>query len=195
MKGKPKVQHEEWRTVVGFPDYDVSNLGRIRSRERQVLVDSNPARKPHLRTVREKIMSPTPDTDGYLQVTLTKDRVAYVKPVHRMVARAFAGKPPEGKNQAMHLDDDIVNNVASNLAWGTTQENTKQRDTRNRQAKGARIGIAKLTDTKARMIFDMRFSGLTQRDIGDLFGVDNVTVSLIMRGRIWRHATGVNHEG
>jgi hypothetical protein len=42
--------------------------------------------------------------------------------VHQLVARAFLGLRPEGQ-VTRHLDDDVMNNSISNLAYGTKSEN------------------------------------------------------------------------
>jgi hypothetical protein len=56
---------EEWRTVVDFPDYEVSSLGRVRR--------SNPiARNGH--RIGIKVFKGNPDTaTGYPRVTLQRE--------------------------------------------------------------------------------------------------------------------------
>lgn len=43
--------------------------------------------------------------------------------VHRAVCEAFHGPAPEGKPYVLHKDGDAVNNLPSNLEWGTQKEN------------------------------------------------------------------------
>lgn len=45
--------------------------------------------------------------------------------VHRLVCEAFHGPAPDGERWpvVMHVDENAVNNRASNLAWGTQSEN------------------------------------------------------------------------
>jgi hypothetical protein len=43
--------------------------------------------------------------------------------VHRLVAEAFHGPSPFDGAVVMHLDENASNNGASNLHWGTQQEN------------------------------------------------------------------------
>lgn len=42
--------------------------------------------------------------------------------VHRLVCEAFNG-PAEPEQVCMHLDENSMNNMPSNLAWGTQKEN------------------------------------------------------------------------
>ena len=43
--------------------------------------------------------------------------------VARLIAEAFHGPPPFEGAVVMHLDENAVNNRASNLRWGTQKEN------------------------------------------------------------------------
>lgn len=45
--------------------------------------------------------------------------------VHRLVAYAFHGAPPEGKPYACHKDGDRRNNAAENLYWGDADDNAQ----------------------------------------------------------------------
>jgi len=63
------------------------------------------------------------------------DGVPRQRTVHSLVALAFLGPRPPGI-QARHLDDDVLNNVASNLTYGTASDNGHDavRNGRNRNA-------------------------------------------------------------
>jgi NUMOD4 motif len=111
------VSTERWKNIPGHRGYQASSLGRVRSVLR-VLRDG--------RTAGGVILTPTPDKDGYLRVSLGPKRV----PVHTAVLLAFQG-PPE----ARHLNDDHLDNTPGNLCWGSHLEN--ERDKRNRKERGA----------------------------------------------------------
>lgn len=49
-----------------------------------------------------------------------------VKTVHRLVALAWLGAPPEGKNEVDHLDGDKTNNDVRNLEWVSHSENVRR---------------------------------------------------------------------
>lgn len=94
--------NEEWRTVADFPDYEVSNLGRVRNASGKVL-------KPQVNP-----------KNGYSQIMLhngingKKIKLHYL---HRIVATYFLPQPQEGQTQINHKDSDRQNNTASNLQW------------------------------------------------------------------------------
>lgn len=100
---------EEWRSVVGWPDYSVSNLGRVASHK-----GSEP------RVITGGLV------DGYRRVKLYGESGARFIAVHALVAGAFIGPRPDGQ-QVRHLDGDRLNNVASNLAYGTHADNMQDR--------------------------------------------------------------------
>lgn len=102
---------ERWRPIHGFPDYYVSDLGRVKS----------------TKYTRPRILSQRVERGPYLRVELSRGhRVLCRKRVHRLVAEAFYGPCPEGY-VARHLNGDHLDNRADNLRWGTPSEN--QHDT------------------------------------------------------------------
>lgn len=128
-----KTAEEEWRAVVGWEGfYEVSNLGRVRSLER-VVTRSNGYPLP----VKAKVLSPSPDTRGHMQVALREPHRTRVARVHRLVLESFVGPCPEG-GEGLHWDDDKENNNLSNLRWGTRTENLLDRVRNGRHSFAAR---------------------------------------------------------
>lgn len=99
---------EEWRVVEVAPDYEVSNLGRIRSHK---------GRKP-------RILRPCVNPLGYHNQTLFEGGRAIFTTAHVLVMAAFVGPRPDGMD-IRHLDGDPSNNRLSNLAYGTRAENAR----------------------------------------------------------------------
>lgn len=100
---------EEWREVPGYPDYMVSNLGRVKS----------------LKKPRELIMSLVNHYKGYKCVWLYKQKNIDVKHfIHRLVAEAFIPNP-ENKPFVNHIDCNKINNILHNLEWMTESENSQ----------------------------------------------------------------------
>lgn len=108
---------EEWRPVADFPDYEVSDAGRIRSWV------------GHMggRTLEPHVMQMQVSPKGYLTVPI---RIAgdpssrRTKSVHVLVAGAFLGPRPEGAH-VCHNDSDPENNAASNLRYDTVLANVQ----------------------------------------------------------------------
>ena len=93
---------EEWRPVVGFPDYMVSDLGRVYSH------------------ISQKFLALVEASNGYLVVKLPKGAVT----VHSLVAAAFIGPRP-AKADIRHLDGKKKNCCLGNLAYGTRSQNIR----------------------------------------------------------------------
>lgn len=110
---------EVLREIPGFPDYKVSNLGRVFSYRGKI----------------EKMLRPSKSWYGYEQVTLTNGDKKRTMVVHRLVALAFLpnpdGKPCVDHKNTIKTDNSIyinpngtVNLEKSNLRWVSHKENS-----------------------------------------------------------------------
>jgi len=105
-----KPSGRTWLPVPGFEGlYEVSDQGEIWSCSRR-------------RGTRGGLLSTPNDGKGYRQVNLCRDGLRVHTLVHMVVAAAFHGPRPPGL-ECRHLDGDPSNNMAGNLAWGTSSEN------------------------------------------------------------------------
>ena len=125
-------EKEIWKDVVSrngifIGYYEVSNLGRVRSKKRVV----QGLHKP--KTVHEKIMSIRVNKVGYPVVSLNKNRVAYPLTVHRLVADSFIPNP-ENKPYVDHINTNRADNNMSNLRWVTPAENANNPISKSRLA-------------------------------------------------------------
>lgn len=102
---------EIWKDVDGYPGYQVSNYGRVKSYLR-LGNDKNRFRIIKFVSCR-----------GYWRFTITKDKKHQSKMVHRLVAEAFIPNP-YNKPQINHKDGIKTNNHVSNLEWVTISENS-----------------------------------------------------------------------
>lgn len=106
---------EEWRQIPGYPDYEVSNRGRVKSWRKWNGGPAPRILKPQLR-------------GGYLCVNLFRQpRRQESRAVHHLVMLAFVGPRPSGPMGEVirHLDGDCFNNQLDNLAYGTFAENSQ----------------------------------------------------------------------
>lgn len=116
-------EKEIWKDVVGYEGlYKVSNKGNVYSVERIVRGRKCGGRK----------LRPGPQTNGYLQVDLSKDGIRKSKLIHRLVAEVFI---PNQNNylEINHKDENKTNNYVENLEWCTSKYNSNY-GTRNERA-------------------------------------------------------------
>lgn len=103
-------QKEIWRTISEYPSYEVSNLGRIRTKKtgriRKTVINKN---------------------NGYEMVMFYDDSVkAHNLYVHRLVCAAFLPNP-NGYTDVDHQDGNRANNVITNLRFMPHAENMRGR--------------------------------------------------------------------
>lgn len=116
--GKPMPSRPETWKPVGPPfslhRYEVSDMGRVRSLDRIV----------NGRSYRGRILSATPNNDGYMKLKLTRDDGAQIMhTVHRLVLAAFAGPCPPDMETLHGPGGKEDNRWPENIRWGTKAEN------------------------------------------------------------------------
>lgn len=111
------MEKEIWRPVVGFENYEVSNLGRVKSLERYIFQKDG-----KVRLQKECILKPILDKWGYCRVTLYDGNRQKIMQVHRLVALAFL-ENPDNLPCINHKDECKTNNNASNLEFCTQKYN------------------------------------------------------------------------
>ena len=109
---------EIWKDICGFEDsHEVSNFGRIRSKDRYVSRNNTDLLK------KGQFITLNVTPKGYLRFQITSHGKRNNLLVHRAVAESFIGPPPQEDYQINHKDGDKKNNHISNLEWVTQSEN------------------------------------------------------------------------
>lgn len=109
---------EVWKDVPGYDgNYEASNKGRLRSKNRTIYYKDGRVRKHNGR-----MMEGTLTPNGYMQVSLSKNSKRVSTSLHRIVAHTFLGEP-EKDYVVNHKDGNRTNNVVENLEWVTQREN------------------------------------------------------------------------
>jgi len=99
---------EEWRDILDFPGYKVSNHGNVMNRFGKIM---------------EGGIIETPDPAlSYRKVNLVKDKKPYTVRVHRLVALAFLPNP-DNKPEIDHINRDGMDNRLENLRWSSRADN------------------------------------------------------------------------
>lgn len=97
---------EEWRVIEEAPNYEVSNLGKVRNKK---------LNKP---------VRPFTNNAGYHQVVIRSNKKNLYRLVHRLVAIAFIPNP-NNYSEINHKDFDKDNNTVENLEWVSHTMNMK----------------------------------------------------------------------
>lgn len=113
---------EWWLPVVHFPDYEVSNQGRVRRATDSI---SGNFRKGYVLAIR--MTSGRGEQYSYACTDLYRHGKPTKMRVHRMVARAFIGPDPNGRRHVDHINGDRECNAAWNLRWCSNLENQQYR--------------------------------------------------------------------
>jgi len=103
-----KLEGEIWKNIINYPDYQISNKGRIKNVITNTLM---------------KIAK----QGGYFRISLISpegNRKHYY--IHRIVAQAFLDNP-ENKPNVDHIDRNRLNNNLENLRWATNAEQNQNK--------------------------------------------------------------------
>ena len=157
----------EWRSVVGWPNYEVSEFGEVR---RAIAIRISPKHsivKPFLRC-------------GYTAVSLCfggGSAKAKKFNVHRLVAEAFLGPCPSPKHIVAHYDGKRTNAHYSNLRWATYAENEADK---KKHGTNPKLTWADVTDIRT------KFLRTPIRELGRMYDVDPSYLSKVKRGMFWK---------
>lgn len=159
---------EEWKQVPGYPDYDVSNTGKIYSKRKQ------------------KIMSPKTDRYGYKCLALIdRDKIKKYFTAHRLVANTFIPNP-KNKPQVNHINFDRADNRVENLEWSTAKENIHHTHNHNRNAdiKGEKNPMAKQHPYEVWLI-KYAYECVSSYKLSKILGINDETIRCIRNGSSW----------
>jgi hypothetical protein len=182
------VAEEQWRPVPGWPRYEVSDAGRVRTWKVQGPPYTKRAAEPRALAVHAV-------GSGYLSAPLSQPGSTRRRYVHRLVLEAFVGPCPPGM-EACHNNGLKTDNRLENLRWDTHRNNvadaaghgTVSRGRRHLEAirSGAepRTARTRLTEDDVRAIRAHR-GFLTGQHLSALFGVRASHVSAIQSGKSW----------
>ena len=155
---------EHWVSLARFPQFEVSNYGRVRK-----IVD-------------RKIKKLTSRHNGRL-VTRLSDHRPRTLAVDKLVAGAFLGPRPPAHVVA-HKDGNLSNNAADNLEYRPRRVILEANEVRHRATLNGR---PKLLGSQAREIRERALAGEPGIKLAREFGVTPATVSQIKHGKKWRN--------
>lgn len=133
---------EVWKIIEEYPDYEVSNLGRIRHGD--------------------KVLKGHVNHHGYVMVKLGGKK-GKDKPVHRLVAQAFIPNP-NNLPQVNHKSEIKTENAFFNLEWCTNEYNSKYGSTIKKRAlkrkgSGGHTFVFQIADDYVKLWYSMNEAG------------------------------------
>ena len=111
---------EEWKEVKNYEGiYEISNLGNIKSLSRIVKKNSYDIK------LKEKILKPFKNSNGYLHVELHKNGIGKKVKIHILMSVNFLNHIPNGTHDVVidHIDNNKYNNNLKNLQLTTNRYN------------------------------------------------------------------------
>lgn len=173
---------EVWRDILGFEhNYQVSNLGRIRTKDRYVRIGGGKER-----FVKGRIVKPTICTNGYYEIQMHINGKRKIKLLHRAVGEAFIPNP-NNLPQINHKDENPANNSADNLEWCTPRYNANYGTRNQRMVKDKYLKPVFMMDKEGNIL--KRFNS-----IGDAVRETGADISSLIRVCKGRQNTCVGYK-
>lgn len=168
---------EIWKTIEGFENYEISNLGSIKVNLK--------FRK--YRSYQSKILNPPLDKDGYYRTAITKNGKRYMKTIHRLVALNFI-ENKENKPCVNHINGIKTDNRVENLEWCTVKENNIHaiKIGLSKQEPGEKHHMSKLKEKEVLEIIENK-NNLTQKQLGLEYNISQTQISRIINKKRWNH--------
>jgi hypothetical protein len=120
---------EKYRTIPGFSNYEVSNLGNIWNTKTGYVLSTK-----------------SKDKDGYVKITLFINGVRHYKRLHILVALTFL-ENPENKPLVDHINGEPADNRLINLRFANAKENVINSKISSRNTSGVK-GVSYDTTNK-----------------------------------------------
>ncbi len=159
-----------WRDVEHYPGYQVSREGQVRTLKRG-----------------GKLLAQVEGSRGYMRVNLYRDGKAKHFLVHRLVAAAWLGPIPPGK-QVNHRDGAKSNNTLSNLEIITAEANRAHALRHGFFcSKGEANPRAKLKESDVVEIRRCLAAGVRVRDLAIRYDLSDRAIYLVWRRKTWSH--------
>lgn len=155
---------EVWVASTLRPNYEVSNLGRVRHSKRKLVLKQSLS-------------------EGYKAVSPSGRSIR----VHTLVAKEFCAGYEEGKC-VNHIDSDKLNNISTNLEWVTPCENVHHYIDAGRANYLKPERVKKLDDMQVLAMLTLK-KGMSETKIAETYAVAKNFIANIRAGNRWTHLT------
>lgn len=172
----PKINIEIWKSIKNYKDYQISDLGRVKS-------------LPKKFRRKERILKYNIGKGGYYRVPLSKNGKTKKYLVSRLVAIHFINNK-NNLPEVNHKDGNKANNKTSNLEWITPKGNILHafKNKLRIMPKGEKCSWSKLTEVQVKDIRKRwKIGAFNMRELSEYFKVHKTTIWEIIHRKIWRH--------
>ena len=122
---------EIWKTIEEALYCEVSNLGNVRTKDRDIIISDG-----KIRHYKAKNIAKNKKQTGYLEVALPVEKGKRIyRTIHRLVLMTFNPIDNMDKLEVNHIDENKENNSLENLEWVTSKENCNYGDRNNKVSK------------------------------------------------------------
>lgn len=157
-----------FKQIPNCPGYFATDTGKIYS-----------TKKNKFKKIRHYV-----NKGGYAMVCIVDSGKPKTRRVHRLVALAFYGPPPDG-TECSHIDGNSLNNNISNLEWSNHSSNNQLKIVHGTMARGDKIWSTKLKYDDVINIKSQIKDGKGFAEIALNYNVNPQTISDIYHERSW----------
>ena len=178
---------EIFKNIESYPDYEISNFGRIRTKSRKIRYVHAKTKQEHFRVTECRFLKVHQNKrTGYKFCQLYKDKKMYNLNIHRLVAECFLEKK-HSLDFVNHIDGNKHNNTVENLEWCSNEYNHKHATETGLKAKGVKIKTSKLNDNCVLAIKYFLKKGVSKSELSKAFNVSIATIIFISQNKTWKH--------
>jgi hypothetical protein len=161
-------QKEIWKTIDGYENYQVSNLGNVKNLKTNKILKKGNSR-------------------GYVCQVLSKNNIHKTFKNHRLVAQAFINNN-QNKLFVNHINGIKTDNRVENLQWCTAKENTIHAIENNLIVfgSGENSRCVKLKEIQVLEIRELN-KKYSQNYLSKIYNVSRGCISSIIYRKSWNH--------
>ena len=185
---------EIFKIIPEFPDYLVSNFGRVKTKSRLLRYVHAVTKKEHFRKSEERFLKiQFNNLTGYKFCQLYKNNKMSNKTLHNLVANTFI------ENQKKlpcinHIDGNKHNNCVDNLEWCSNEYNHKHATETGLKAKGEQIKSSILNENSVHAIKWFLNKGISHTELSKAFKISRPAITLISLNKTWKYISLTNTE-
>jgi hypothetical protein len=165
------LKGEIWKIVEEFPDYSVSNFGRIKR-----IIPDRMNRKC-------KIIKQNKNKDGYFQITLCKNKMHISKFIHILVFETFNNYKLKSDDCIHHVDENYRNNFLNNLKLMSRSSHSKFHYRFIEETLNHKLSNEEVNDIRK----SLKLKLYTPKQLSWMFDISISQIYKIKNNRCWSH--------